>query len=91
MPMRKLMALVVLLCGAASANAAERWCSGETELLIQAGGPVVKTNGKITEALDPEFWPEHVTFATIDYASEGEEHKGEKIAIYKDRVFWPCP
>jgi hypothetical protein len=87
------MAIVVLLCGAAGADAAEtvKWCSDGQELLILANGPALTVDGKITERLDPEFWREHVTFVTIDYASEDEEYNNEPIAIYQSRVFGPCP
>jgi len=93
--MRKLLIVLALLCGAASAHAAtaQKWCSDGFDKpaeLTLTQAPVFKVGDKV-EALDPEFWPEDVTFATIDYALEGDEHKDEQIVIYKDRVFWPCP
>jgi hypothetical protein len=75
-----------------SAPPVKEWCSDGFEKpaeLSLSQPPVFKVGDKI-EQLDPEFWPEDVTFATIDYALEGDEHKDEQIVIYQDRVFWPC-
>lgn len=94
--MRKILAVVVFLCSAASAYAAEpaKWCSDgydkPAELAISDSGAVFSVGGK-SITLDNEFWRENVTFVEASYAVEGEEHQNEKVVFYQDRVFWPCP
>jgi hypothetical protein len=66
------------------------WVTSDKTKADADDGPEIRVKGRLVERLDKEFWHEHVIFANIDYASEGEEHKGQQILIYQDRVFWPC-
>jgi hypothetical protein len=72
--MRKLLALMVLVCGVASADAAEtkKWCSDgygndPAVFVFSDDGPEIRIKGRLVERLDREFWHEHVIFANIDY------------------------
>ena len=93
LPMKNLLACLVLLCSATSSYAAEpqRWCTGfgtdqQAELVFLDEGPFIQIDGKVTEL--PDKW--HVHFATMDYESHGITYRDQKVVIYNDRVFWPC-
>jgi hypothetical protein len=78
-----------------SAGEPQRWCSPEgydqpAELVIFDDGPVIKINGKVTEHLNKVFWREKVIFTTMDYEHGGMMYRDQKLAIYHDRIFWPC-
>ena len=92
---RKLLALTVLLCGAASADAAEpwswKWCSKDGHVFEAIGiaGEVdywVKVDGKIVQRGTPEDDPATL----ITHGCESEECAGDNSLVYQHRVFWPC-
>ncbi len=102
---RRLLALMVLVCGAAGADAAkktenptqpsETWCSDgfdkPTELLITAGPNfVLKTDGSADETLDIE--KDTIYPATLRNLSKkkGSPPKEYQVWIVRDRLFWPC-
>jgi hypothetical protein len=102
--MRKLLALMVLFCGTASADAAktqkpdavqppETWCSDgfdkPTELLITAGKNfVLKIAGTPDETLDKV--KDTIYPASIRNLLKGSSSKEYPVWIVRDRVFWPC-
>jgi hypothetical protein len=90
MPMRKLLAIVALLCGAVSVNAAEpqKWCF-ETSELVMSDPPVIKTPGTVDEQFD-DTWPEQLVRATLSYSDEVNGSETVPVMVYNDRVFWPC-
>jgi hypothetical protein len=99
--MRMALASVALFCGVATCLAASpttKWCSngfdetGEpAELVFSQSGAELRLKGKTSNLAEGNpFWAEYVTFATIDYSTEGIEYRDQQIVIYKDRVFWPC-
>lgn len=89
-----------LICGVATCLAAPptpKWCSygfddtdEPAELVFFRSGPEFRLKGKTLKLADNPFWVELMTFATIDYVTEGIEYHDRQIIIYKDRVFWPC-
>lgn len=92
---KNLLACLVLLWSAASSYAAEpqRWCSYDgydhpAELVILDDGPVIKINGEVKEHPDKEY----ISFGTMDYLTgSGVMYRDQKVAIYHDHLFWPCP
>lgn len=98
---RIVLVLVALIWEVASCLArppTPKWCSygfdqGEkpAELVFFRSGPELRLRGKTSNLADGNpFWVEQMTFATIDYWTEGIEYRNQQIVIYKSRVFWPC-
>lgn len=86
--MRKLIAIMALLCGAASAYAAEpqKWCSDSydkpAELIMPSDGPFVfKVGGKTENLFDDDYvlTEDSFIYATIEFASEGFEYKKDAL------------
>jgi hypothetical protein len=103
--MWKLIAMVALLCGAASADAAEpqKWCSrgfsgpnafsGPNDnvlAVLTIGDNVLELRIDGKDVTDDYGWEEALTPATISYESEGIEYKNERALLFHGRVFWPC-
>jgi hypothetical protein len=88
--MRKIIAIVALLCGATGAYAAEpqKWCF-ETSQLVMTDPPVIRTPGRADEQFD-EFWPEQLVKATVSYSDDANGNEITPVMLYGDRVFWPC-
>jgi hypothetical protein len=74
--MRKLLALMVLLCGAASADAAEpqNWCSVDGVVITQT-----ETGSYLLDGKPVEVAREH---------GNGEEDV--LLIVYDDKIFAPC-
>jgi len=98
---RIVLVSAALMCGAAACLAASptpKFCSygfGDTdepaELVFFRSGPEFRLRDKTLKLADGNpFWMEKMTFATIDYVTEGIEYRNREIVIYRDRVFWPC-
>jgi hypothetical protein len=92
--MRKILAVMALLCGAISASAVEpqKWYSsgfeaGRAELAWTADVPILTINGKPVEIEGDGHEP--LLASALLAFSEGGKPDYE-IWIYKDRVFWPC-
>ena len=92
--MRKLIAVMVLLCGAASTEAAEpqKWCSkgfedGPAELVSTADDLVLTIGGKPVE-IEGDGHEPAITTALLAF-SEGAT-PSYLVWIYKDRIFRPC-
>jgi hypothetical protein len=81
--MKNLMAIVALLCGTAGVYAAENqlaWCS------IDPDGEVTVSKGIAEVVVDgAKMANPSVIFATVE--ADGDIIR---IAIFEDRVFWPC-
>jgi hypothetical protein len=96
--MQKVLALMVLLfCGAASADAAaqpqETWCSDSfdrpAELVISAGPNfVLKIAGSPDKTLDKA---DDTIYPAIIRNVSKDSPKEYRIWIVRDHVFWPCP
>jgi hypothetical protein len=73
--MRKLLALVALLCGAASADAGEpqKWCSPEGVVIIQSEGAYL-LDGKPVEV----------------EREHGHGEEDILVIVYDDKLFAPC-
>ena len=95
MPMRYVLALILVLCGAANAEAdtnrfGTAYCSNgfEKPAVITAEGEL-KIGGALKGEigfgdLKPFRW------ATVS-DTEGNGGEPQDIIIFRDRVFWPCP
>jgi hypothetical protein len=95
--MRKLLAVVVLLCGAVSADAAEpqKWCSEgfDKPAVITADYRVII--GGVTQNEAQDMDPQR---ADITILGEGDDESDpgstaydkQEVLIFRDRVFWPC-
>jgi hypothetical protein len=86
--MRKIIAIVALLCGAASVEAGTSryytsYCSNgfEQPAVISADGEV-----KIGDAVQKEDDADQF-LADVTIYSDGQKRSA---IIYRDRVFWPC-
>ena len=95
MPMRKLLAVVVLLCGAVGADAAEphKWCSdgfdgGRAELVSSGNGLALTIGGEPVE-IEGDGHEPTVGSAMLTFSDGGKPT--HQIWIFRDRVFWPCP
>ncbi len=96
------MALVVLLCGAASADAAvnSSWCSSGFDapaVLSNGGDGYMLKIGKKTERLgEGRRMGTGMNMSVLpsgDTVMSGEVEQGGEtidIVILRDRVFWPC-
>ena len=91
--MRKLLALMVLFCGAASADAGEpqKWCSPEGVVIIQSEGAYF-LNGKPVE-VEPEHSNAEEDILVIVYdkmlfAPCGEASDDD---VWPCDEFFPCP
>jgi hypothetical protein len=90
--MRIALALVVLLGGTASADAAEpqRWCSNgldtPAELVESSHGFIMKVAGQ------PDEYPGDSLDAARIFvqALEDEEGPEQYVYIVRDCIFWPC-
>ncbi len=90
--MRKLLALMVLLCGAASADAADTrmWCSEGAQLLLPSQGDVdwiLKVDGKPDERLNSQHDIKGVDLILYD---EGTEQRQNDLIYSRGRIFRPC-
>jgi hypothetical protein len=74
--MRKLMALVVLICGAASTDAAEpqNWCSVEGIVITQTETGTYLLDGKPVEVA----------------REDGNGEEDFLLIVYDDKIFAPC-
>lgn len=90
--MRKLLALVVLLCGAASADAANTrmWCSEGAQLLLPSQGDddwILKVDGKPDERLNGL----HEIKAVDLILHDADAQQRQNDLIYsRGRIFRPC-
>jgi len=89
--MRKVLALVVLLCGAASANAGTGilpvpYCSKGFDKPA-----VMSVDGWVTIGGVPvrDDKPDEYTFGVL--TPQGKDDTKQLVVIFRDRVFWPCP
>jgi hypothetical protein len=94
--MRKLLALMALLCGAASTEAAEpqKWCSigfddGPAELVWAADGDLALTIGGKPVEIEGDGHEPAIASAWVLFSKE--DKLIDPVWIYKDRIFWPCP
>src|SRR4029078_7072342 len=93
--MRKLLALMVLLCGAASADAANTantrmWCSEGAQLLLPSQGDddwILKVDGKPDEHLDS---PHDINAVDLILYDEGTEQRQNDLIYARGRIFRPC-
>jgi hypothetical protein len=93
--MRKLLALMVLLCGAASADAANTantrmWCSEGAQLLLPSQGDddwILKVDGKPDERLDS---PHDINAVDLILYDEGTEQRQNDLIYARGRIFRPC-
>jgi hypothetical protein len=89
--MRKLLALVVVLCGAASAEAANTrmWCSEGAQLLPSQEDAdwVLKVEGKPDERLDSRH---DINAADLIIYDEGTEQRQNDLIYSRGRIFRPC-
>jgi hypothetical protein len=87
LPMRKIIAIVALLCGATGAYAAEpqKWCSfGEQAVLTLADNKLSLTVAGKPMPVDPA---KDVIEASITISPANGPINA---MLVKDRVFWPC-
>ncbi len=77
--MRKLLAVVVLLCGAVSAYAAtpQKWCSKDGTVITQTADGKTYLNGQVVQ----------VGFEHTDE----EDGTAVAVMVYDSRFFVPCP
>ena len=89
--MRKLLALMVLLCGAASAHAAETlmWCSEGAQLSPsqEDDGWILKVEGKPDERLNGRH---DITGADLILHDESTEQRQNDLVYTRGRIFRPC-
>jgi hypothetical protein len=89
--MRKLLALMVLLCGAASADAANTrmWCSEGAQLLPsqEDNDWILKVDGKPDERLNNLH---DINAADLILYDEGTEQRQNDLIYARGRIFRPC-
>src|SRR5688572_781205 len=89
--MRKLLALMVLFCGTASADAAETrmWCSEGAQLLPsqEDDGWIMKVDGKPDERLSSRH---DMNAADLILYDEGTEQRQNDLLYARGRIFRPC-
>jgi hypothetical protein len=89
--MRKLLALMVLFCGTASADAAETrmWCSEGAQLLPsqEDDGWILKVDGKPDERLANLH---DINAADLILYDEGTEQRQNDLLYTRGRIFRPC-
>ena len=87
--MRKLLALVALLCGAVSAQAdalapLTPYCSdGFAKPAVLTGDGQLTIGGE-AQHVECQYFAEVVTY------DKGAETNQQSVMIFRDRVFWPC-
>lgn len=87
---QKLLALMVLFCGAASADAAEtlRWCSDDAQLLFQKDDSwILRVDGKPDEQLAGS---RDIILADLILYDEKTEQRQNDVVYARGRIFQPC-
>jgi hypothetical protein len=88
--MRKLIAIVALVCGAAGADAAEptKWCSrsGPSEISLTNDAITITVDGKPVEVWDEET---DLLSGELTIWLEGDRMPPERVLIFRDRIFRP--
>jgi hypothetical protein len=89
--MRKLLALMVVLCGAASADAADTrmWCSEGAQLLLPSQGDddwILKVDGKPDERLSLH----DINAVDLILYDDGTEQRQNDLIYSRGRIFRPC-
>jgi hypothetical protein len=88
--MRKLLALMVLLCGTASADAAEtlKWCTDGAQLLLSDDDSwILRVDGKPDERLTGLH---DITGADLILYDESTEQRQNDLVYARGRIFRPC-
>lgn len=90
--MRKLLALMVFLCGAANADAADgrMWCSEGAQLLVPSQGDddwILKVDGRPDERLNG---PHDINAVDLILREEGTEQRQNDLVYARGRIFRPC-
>ncbi len=88
--MRKLLALMALFYGAASADAAEtlRWCSDDAQLLFQKDDSwILRVDGKPDEQLAGS---RDIILADLILYDEKTEQRQNDVVYARGRIFQPC-
>jgi hypothetical protein len=85
MPMRKLLAIVALLCGAVSVNAAEpqKWCAEDGTVIIETAPNTFILDGRTLTSSEWELMD-------LDERDDGK-NKLALVLSNTSRAFWPCP
>lgn len=82
--MRKIIAIVALLCGATSAYAAEpqKWCDEADRQIVQTNTNTFILDGRMLASGEWEIMD-------IDERDDGQSQPA-LVIIKTNRVFWPC-
>jgi hypothetical protein len=87
MTMRKVLAFVMVVCGTASADAAEavKWCDEDGKIVVQLSPTTFVIDGRIVEQT-------HVLNGqTIEgVTTQRDDRTDKKMLVYRDRAFFPC-